>query len=329
MGVLNNGRTYTGGHYRLELDGINAGWVNNVEGGMPKAEVVTEKVGVDHIARKHIGGVEYEDMTFKVGSGMSKGFYQWLESTLKLDEKGQVKNGAVISSNYELKEMSRLDFTNARITEFAMPALDAKGKDPCWMTVKARPEFTRKKLASGGKVDAPTDAAKQKQWLPSNFRLKIDGLDAFCSRVSKVDALTIKQKVTTNPVGELREYEILNTSLEIPNLVITGPESHAHELLAWFEDFVVRGNCGQDKEKGGTLEYLNPKLDKVLFTIEFKNIGIFKCAPEKKEAHSEGILNWKAEMYVEEITLKHGAEVFAVFETNRLGCLKENDGLSD
>jgi phage tail-like protein len=308
---LNKGRVYTGGLYRLELDGINAGWVNNVEGGMPKAEVVTEKIGVDHIARKHIAGVSYEDMTFKVGAAMSKGFYQWLEATLKLDEKGQVKNGAIISANYELKEMSRLDFTNARITEFAMPALDAKGKDPAWITVKARPEFTRKKLAEGGKVSAPTDAAKQKKWLPSNFRLKIDGLDEVCSRVSKIDALTVKQKVTENPVGEMREYEILNTSVEIPNLVITFPESHAKPMLDWFESFVIKGDCDQDKEKGGSLEYLTPDLKTVLFTVEFKQMGIFKLAPEKKEAHAEGILNWKAELYVEEMTLKHGGDVFA------------------
>jgi hypothetical protein len=40
-------------------------------------------------------------------------------------------------------------------------------------------------------------------------------------------------------------------------------------------------------------------------------MGIFKLAPEKKEAHAEGILNWKAELYVEELVLKHGGDVFA------------------
>ena len=37
----------------------------------------------------------------------------------------------------------------------------------------------------------------------------------------------------------------------------------------WHEDFVIKGNNGEDKEKGGTLEYLTADLKDVLFTLTF------------------------------------------------------------
>ena len=46
---------------------------------------------------------------------------------------------------------------------------------------------------------------------------------------------------------------------------------------------------------GARLELLAPDLKEVLFTLTFKNLGIFKVAPEKAEAGSESIRRVKAE----------------------------------
>ena len=64
---------------------------------------------------------------------------------------------------------------------------------------------------------------------------------------------------------------------------------------------VIKGNNGDDKEKGGTLEYLTPNLQEVLFTLTFQHLGIFKLTPEKVESGSENIRRLKAEMYCEDI----------------------------
>ncbi|HWF86401.1 MAG TPA: hypothetical protein VG222_16185, partial [Vicinamibacterales bacterium] len=89
-------------------------------------------------------------------------------------------------------------------------------------------------------------------------------------------------------------------------------EAAADQLYAWHEDFVINGNNGQDKEKGGTLEYMSANMKDVLFTLTFSGLGIFKLTPEKVEAGSENVRRVKAEMYCEQITFKEGSgAVFA------------------
>jgi hypothetical protein len=317
MAISVNKRAFGQGKYALDLDNVKCGWVSEVDGGHAVADVVTEKLGGDWLAKKHIGNVKYEEISFKCGTGMSKALYEWIDTgfnqTHNQEGKGR-QNGALIFSDYDYTELSRLNFFFAILTELGMPALDAASKDAAKMTLKFKPEYTRKLLAQSGKVTGggfKIDAKKQKQWLPANFRLKIDGLDESCTRVNKIEALTIKQKVAENAVGEMRDYEQEATSVEVPNLVITLAESHAEPLYKWHEDFVIKGNCTEDAEKGGSLEYLANDLKTVLFTLTFKNLGVFKVAPDKMEAGAEGIRRIKAEMYCEDVRFSYsGAAVF-------------------
>lgn len=311
MAISVNKRAYGMGKYGLELDNVKAGWVSEVDGGHAVADVVTEKLGSDFLQKKHIGNLKYEEISFKCGTGMSKALYQWIETgfdqTHNQEGKGR-QNGALVFSDYDYTELSRLTFMHSIISEFGMPALDAASKDAAKMTLKFKPEITRKTFAQGGKIVGGTfaiDAKKQKQWLPANFRLKIDGLDEACSRVNKIEAITIKQKITENAVGEQRDYEQEATSVETPNLVITLAESHGKMLYDWHEDFVIKGNCSEDKEKGATLEYLAADLKTVLFTLHFFNLGVFKVAPDKMEAGAEGIRRIKAEMYCERVKFEY------------------------
>jgi hypothetical protein len=306
MAITKDNRAFIAGKFALELDSIRAGWLFKAEGGAAKAEVVNEKLGPDHIVKKHIGGVEYEEITVTCGSGMSKGIYEWIKHSF--DHNYGRKNGAIVAADFNTQELSRLDFFNALISEIGFPALDAASKDPCKITLKFKPEYTRYKHGGGGKVSGgtySTDQAKQKQWLTSNFRLKIDGTD--CSRVNKIEAITVKQKNVANPVGELRDYEQEPAHLEIPNLVITMPESHASEFFKWHESFVIKGENGDNKEKGGTLEYLTSDLKTVLFTINFEHLGIFKISPDSVESGSENIRRVKVEMYCENMKFNYAS----------------------
>lgn len=306
----NNQRGYTAGRFAMDLAGQFAGWISSIEGGHATSDVVVEKLGADMIQHKHLAGVKYEDITVNCGTAMSKSFYTWIQNSL--DRKHTRNDGAIITADYDQKEVSRLDFFHALITEVGFPALDAASKDAAKMTVKFSPEYTRAKAKTGGAVQAPIGKGEQKKWLPSNFRLKIDGIETACTRVNKIEALTIKQKVVEDPHGERRDYEKVPASIEYPNLVITCSESHADQLYAWHEDFVINGNNGQDKEKGGTLEYLSANLKDVLFTLTFSGLGIFKLTPDKVESASDNIRRLKAEMYCEQITFKEGSgAVFA------------------
>lgn len=302
MSISKNNRGYGIGKYGIELQHTMAGWVKSVEGGHATAEVVTEKIGSDHLAKKHLAGVKYEEISFQCGTGMSTGIYDWIKTGFNQTSINRGReDGAVVFADYDYNEVTRLDWQAGLITEFGMPALDAASKDAALMSVKFKPEITRKKIGGGGKVTFPADASRQKQWLPSNFRLRVDGCENGSKWVNKIEALTIKQKVAEHAVGEIRDYQQEPTSVEVPNLVITLSEAHAEEFYRWHEDFVIKGNNGEDAEKGAVLEYLSANLATTLFTLKFFHLGVFKISPDKVEAGGEPIRRLKVEMYCENI----------------------------
>jgi len=304
MAISRNNRGYGAGKYGVEFQHTFAGWVKEVEGGAYTAEIVNEKMGGDPLARKHLGPLKYEEITVKCGAGMSQGLYEWIQSGFNQQSNARGREGgAVIYADYDDCEISRLNWTDAMLSEFTMPALDASSKDPCLMTIKFQPETTDRTFGAGGRVTQPVDAAKQKRWLPSNFKIEIPGLEEACKWVNKVEALTIKQKVVENAVGEKRDYERIAVSVEVPNLVLTLSESHAKQFYDWYRDFVKMGNCSQENEKHGTLTYLPPNLSEkdYLFKLDFFNLGIFKMSLDKGEAGAEGVRRVKVEMYCEEL----------------------------
>lgn len=307
LGPNTQGRGHVSGKYALMLDGDMTGQILSVEGGLATADVVVEKLGSMMIQQKHLGPCKYEDISVTCGPGMSKNFYNWIQASLdhKSLQQGR-KDGSVISADYDLNAISELSFHHAQISEFGMPALDASAKDAAKMTIKFSPEYTRMKGASGTiKTNLKSNIVKK--WLPSNFRVRIDGLDEACKKINKVEALVVKQKIVDDPAGEQRDYFKLAAHVEFPNLVLTVAENAADSIYKWHEEFVIgKGNCTEDKEKGGTIEYLTSDLKETLFTLTFSNLGIFKITPDKVEAASEQVRRVKVEMYCEQIKFAYG-----------------------
>jgi phage tail-like protein len=304
MPITADKRTSVTGRYGLELGGAQTGWVNSVEGGDAVGEVVTEEPGADYVVRKHIARAKYEDVSLSFGTGMSNSLYQWIKETL--ERQNSRKDGAVISADYNYREQSRISFYQALITEVGFPALDAGSKDVARMTLKLAPEYTQRAVAgTGAMAKGAVNGKLQEKWLPSNFRLKIDGLN--CTKVSKVGELVVKQGVVEDPVGELREYQKRPAHLDIPNLTVTMAESGAQDFHAWHDDFVVKGNNDPSREKSGTLEFLTPNLTQALFTLSFRNLGIFRLSSEASTAGSESVRRVTAELYCEEMSFAYRA----------------------
>ncbi len=280
----------------LEIDQKESGFLQSAAGGNATADVVNEKLGADGIARKHLAGVKYEDITVNAGTGMSKGFYDWVKASFS-PSGFQRKSGAIIAADFNLKELQRINFFNALITEVGMPALDAASKDAAKMTIKWAPESTR----MGGKLGERVGTANQKvaKWMPSNFRLLLDGLDT--SKVNKIDALVIKQKVSEFAIGDNRDFEGQPTTIDFPNLKLTLSESSADTWVKWHEDFVIKGNNDQAHEKKGSLSYLTTDLKTELFRLDFSGVGIFKLDPDPWPS-PENIRRVSAELYVEQMT---------------------------
>jgi len=276
-------RTYAGGNFLLELDGQSVDFLKSTEGGFPRGEVVSEPAGPNPIVKKHIGQPKYQDIAIQCDPALPKPLFDWIAATLNLSYIR--KNGAVITADFNYAEQSRLQFNNALITEFGVPTCDGASKEPGYFTVKFSPEFTTVIAGKGSAVKQPF-AKTQKMWPSSNFRLTIPGLD--CSRVSKIDAFTIKQKEPGK--------------LEFPNLSLYVAEAFAGTFYAWLQEMVVKGNTGENNEKPGTLELLDPSLKPIL-TIYLHHLGIFGFAPEKPSAGVDTIRRVKVEMYCEQMTL--------------------------
>jgi SAM-dependent methyltransferase len=299
-------RSYATGSYGIELDGLLAGWVQSAEGGHATADVVTEKIGPDRVVHKHLAGVKYEDITVNCGAGMSKGFYEWIKASFDL--KSSRQNGAVVMTGPSGQAESRLEFYNSLITEVGFPALDASSKEACALTIKFAPEFTKYIKGSGEPKIAAS--AAQRPWLRSNFRLQIAGLD--CTKVNKIDGLTVRPVLVQLPVGESRSYQQEPSHLEVPNLVVTLPDAAAQSFYDWHEDFVIKGNNDKSREKSGALEFLAPNLQDVLFKLTLSNLGIFSLKSVPSGTGIATIRQVQAEMYCEQISFEYSSAIGVV-----------------
>jgi hypothetical protein len=288
-------RPVNSAHLGLELDGVFAGWVNSTEGGHATSDVITDPVGPDHIVHKHLGPVKYEDITLTLGVP-SRAVNEWMAGVL---EGGALRrhSGVIVFEDFNFGEQWRLEFQNAYLSEIGFPALDASSKDELFITLTLTPELTRELRGSGQPAHATEPAAAK--LLAGAFRLDIDGLQDSCSRVLKIEALTVKQKVAMNgsqPVAA-------PAGLELPNLVITTDEAHATDLQTWFKNFVIVGNGhGQNLEKSGSLAYLDAHGTTQL-ELNFYNLGITKLTAVPATP-GDSIHRVQAEMYLERISLK-------------------------
>ena len=151
----------TSGRFFLELDGVNVGRLAGVDGGGLEYDVVLDppnSTGGDGVQNKHIGGVKYEDFTIRVGSNMDTAMYDWIKDSF---DKGYTpKSGALTSADFNYREIKRVEFHDAFITEVTSPPLAASAA-PEYFTVKFSPTVltdvtpTAEDQALGARLCAP------------------------------------------------------------------------------------------------------------------------------------------------------------------------------
>ena len=286
-------RNYAPGKFALEIDGQPAGWIYSAEGGHATSDAVVQPARAGGVQTKPIGAITYEPIAVNSGVGMSGSYYQWIKASLA----GQParKNGAIVTCDFNFKEVSRLEWYNAFITEIGFPACDASSKDPATMTLKFAPEQTRMIAKPGATYGTPdkNSAAIQKKWLPANFRLQIAGLD--CSRVNKIEAMSANFRSAAGPSRLQSAQQAGLQPQKISNLVLTLPEASAESFYAWYKAAVVQGNTAQG-QKSGRLEYLSPDFKTLLFALTFPRLTILKWTPVRAAAGAETVRNVQVEM---------------------------------
>ena len=85
---------------------------------------------------------------------------------------------------------------------------------------------------------------------------------------------------------------------------VTLPEGYAQSWYGWLDDFVVKGNNGQDKERDGSIIYLSADLKTELARVNLFGCGIFGLNPVKTQAASETIRRVTADLYCERMQLQ-------------------------
>lgn len=290
-------RSYSAGHFLLSLDGEPA-LLKDLDGGTIKGEVVSIGGGPTMAVLKHISTVKFEPFTINIGMSMGKGLYEWIKASLDLSH--MRKNGYVAAADYNYKAQSYRHFRDALITEITIPACDGGSKDTSFFTIKFDAEEITYQAGDDADVKGVTNT-KQKKWLTSNFRLRLGDLP--CTRVSKIDSFTIKQSTTQDDVGEQRVSTKEPCKIEFPNLKVTFSASDVKPWATWFDEFVIKGINGQEKELSGAIEFLDPSLKETLGSVDLFQVGIFSLAEDKGEANKDSIKRWTAELYVERMAL--------------------------
>jgi phage tail-like protein len=289
-------RAYVATSFVLEIGGETAGYMSSVSGGNAYANVVKQPSPASPIVKKHIGQTSTEPIAVQLGIGMGKPLYDWISSMLRGEPKRM--DGAVVGVDTQLKAVHRLDFSGALLTEVTFPKLAAGSNDPALMSLVLTPEQTVLSKPSGSVVPAST---KRKTVVASNFRFELEGLNS--SRVTKIDAFTVRQKLVADSVGEFQEPSVSPSELEIPDLTVTLSANGSETWEQWFEEFIVQGKHDERYEKRGRIVVLGPDLREELLEIKLSNVGIFALRRLDTASNKEAVVQLEAKLYVESMEL--------------------------
>jgi hypothetical protein len=288
-------RSFSAGHFGLELEGTFVGYVTKAEGGNIFSEVVKEESGEEYYVKKHVASPTPRDIVLEFGAGMDPALYNWIKGALQ--RQYLPKNGALLTIDFRGDIRSRLEFEQAQITQVTFPELDGSSKNQLRFSIRLTPLSTHLNPKTGGTLS--TKLQQTKQLLTSNFRLAIDGLSM--NTTSTVDALIVNLPRLVDPASVCVECNPTPVGpIDFPNLIVTISASQADSVYEWLEKFVIQGDNSDESEKEGTLDYLSPNFQSSLFQLAFKQLGIFEVAP-LSSSNTDTIARVVVSMYCERI----------------------------
>jgi hypothetical protein len=275
--------SFVSGNFALALDGLNCGMVKDVKGGSAKADVIATQVSSDYLERYNLGNLAYSDLEINLIGADSSPMTAWITSTLKRDF--QTKSGQIDALDFKQASALTREFTDALVSGVSFPACKGDNKDATYLNVKLRPFKMRTKMGDGKAATASANV-KQKMLTACNFKLSIDGFEDACKRINSVDAISWTQTVQMDQVGEQREYTIHPGKCSVSHLKISGSLADVQKFAEKHEDFVINGNCTDDKE---------------LIVVTMKHCGPMTLDFDPLTNNSDAINRFSMEFYVEEV----------------------------
>lgn len=286
--------SYGASNFVLELDGQTVGWLSSVEGGNASAKVIIEAPTASPLEKKHLANPHYQDLQLTLKGLPPKSLLSWIQEFLNNQQK--LRSGAVIEVDLNGRQLSRLEFSNALLTQIELPGVDGSSKDPVQLALVIAPASSRQVAASGS---LPQLSTKTPSLIASNFRFSLSGLENATKYAISLSPLRVSA-VSTNPsIGGQRDYKAVSRLSYQPLQLSLGQQA-LDPVQNWFTDFVVKGNNADDREKTATLEYLSADGKTVLMSLSLSGVGIV----ELNRDYGSGVRRTTAQLYVEGAGLK-------------------------
>jgi hypothetical protein len=299
-------RSYTTGHFEMTIDGHpSTAYVKTVDGGYVRASLMDEPIGPENHRIKHTSVVEIEPFTIDFGISASDAVLKWIQASWRKEYSR--RNGQITHANFDLYQTYVHEFSDALITETTFPALDGASKDAAYIKLKMLPEHVKTTKSAGQQIKSNT-GAKQKLWMCSGFRLKIDGVQD-SEYANKIDSFTIKQGTRKFYTGEERFPQIEPTKIEFPGITGTISLGYADGFIKWYDQYVHKGMADPKAQKNGSLEFLAPDRSDVLFRINLYEVGLHHLAMAPSQANADAIKRMKFELYVGRMDLDGGGSL--------------------
>ncbi|HWU91132.1 MAG TPA: phage tail protein [Kofleriaceae bacterium] len=306
MTTSNPNRAYSAAHFALELDNNQqVGLFRSIEGGSIKADVMTYQNGTNYDRWRQLGKPKFEDIKIQTGMSMSEPFYQWIEKFFTgVPDR---KNGAIVAADFNYKERARREFKEALIKELTFPKLDGQDKNAAYMTLALSVEEIVFLPGKGGTLSPAAGTEKQKLWASCNFSFTLDGFEAACKRVTKIDSFTIKQNIIEYHTGTQRAPIKTPSQIEFPQITFYVPEADAQPFLDRFKERGVAGKVrASSSNKAGELIVFDADVNKnELFSLQFYGADILNVQPDKADASTEEIKQVKIDLYTERMEFKY------------------------
>lgn len=290
-------RPYTAGHFELQIDGhATTAYLRSVDGGHVRTNLVDEPIGSENARIKHSSTVDIDPFTIDIGISGAGDVLRWIQASWRKD--WSRRNGQITHADFNLTSTFEHEFFDALISETTFPTLDGSSREAAYLKVKVQPERVVTRKATGGTIRGNL-GPKQKLWMPSAFRLRLDGIDDL-KYVNKVDSFTIKQGIKKLYTGdpEDRFPQIEPTKIEFPNLTGTIALQYADKLFAWSDESISKGKADPKAQKTGAIEFLSPDRKDVIFRINLFEVGLLNLSVSQSTANSDQIKRAKFELYV-------------------------------
>jgi hypothetical protein len=292
-------RSYTGGNFRLDVNGKDAGYLRKVSGGGMKADIAEHKLGPDNVVKKNVAKVGWEEVKFEVGIGMGDSVYQWIKAAY--DKKFLTQQCTLVAGDFNHKAVQEMQFQDCLITSVSTPKFDGSDKNPAYFTVGFKPERVRHVPGDNNDIRAKIGPA-QKAHLCSNFRLTLG--DIPCNRTASIDAMELKCSVVADDIGIFRESTLHPAAVSCPDMKVTWSYADFTAIEKKAYDWFVMGHHLEGNEMTGHIELLDPNMKDRVGEITLENVGWKEFKSDDREGASDKIMRCQGTFYVEKMTVK-------------------------